>query len=90
MPIPVPADGPPPRPTSLLTHVLLVDDLVSSGSLSAESDVSTLNGAAAGAAIAPVPWQSGGPWAVTNDTDLDGVPDAFDHFFGPGAYPPGT
>ena len=47
-------------------------------------------GDARGFAGPSVPWHHGGPFATTMDTDHDGVPDAFDFYFGPGAYPPGV
>lgn len=34
--------------------------------------------------VGNVPWNSHAPWAVTQDSDGDGVPDAFDKIYGPG------
>lgn len=35
-----------------------------------------------------VPWGHNTPWAGTRDTDHDGIIDALDHYFGPGAHNP--
>ncbi len=83
----------PRRPTSALEHVLVIDALTRPG-----ADVSALSEDSAGTAGAdarnfaamPVPWQHGGQLALTTDTDHDGIPDAFDFYFGAGAYAPGT
>ena len=71
-------------------HVLRIHELVYRRSRYDDPDVPQLQGDSPGAALASVPWQHGGSWALTHDMDMDGVPDAFDHFFGPGAYAPGA
>jgi hypothetical protein len=82
------------RPASVLDHVLAIDRLVRPGRGARASSRTTPTGSAratrAGFAGPSVPWQHGGPFATTMDTDHDGVPDAFDFYFGPGAYPPGV
>lgn len=81
------------RPASVLDHVLAIDRLVRPGAgagFVADDPHGLGAGDARGFAGPPVPWQHGGPFATTMDTDHDGVPDAFDFYFGPGAYPPGV
>lgn len=35
-----------------------------------------------------VPWLPSAPGAMYRDSDGDGIPDALDYYFGPGAFPP--
>ena len=53
-------------------------------------DGSSLHGGAGFGAALPVPWQRGGMMAAQQDFDHDGIPDAFDDYFGPGAHAPGS
>lgn len=45
-------------------------------------------GLAGGPNLTP-PWDQRAPWAMSNDFDHDGIPDALDFYVGPGAFPPG-
>ncbi len=92
MPIRLPSAGLLDRsaPTSVLDHVLTIDQLLRAPAVLTEASASDPDAGSPGMAVGAVPWQHGGPWAATHDTDGDGIPDAFDYYFGPGAFPIGT
>jgi len=47
-----------------------------------------ISAGAFGTALNSVPWSRNFPFANTNDTDMDGIPDSLDGYFGPGAVAP--
>lgn len=78
------------RPTNVFEHIL-VPHFAPQPGLLAVADVAGASAAGAHGGVgfaAGVPWSKAGTWALQHDTDGDGVPDAFDDYFGPGAHSP--
>ena len=46
------------------------------------------SGGAFGTALSSVTWSRNSPWAMNQDFDGDGIPDALDGYYGQGAVPP--
>jgi hypothetical protein len=75
------------RPTNIFEHLLSPDFPQQAPPAGIEGGYAAAGHAGVG--FAPgVPWSKSGTWALEHDTDGDGVPDAFDDYFGPGAHSP--
>ena len=77
----------------LLEHLRAIDEMIDMHRKQVEKDFLLETGADLGqglgfAGATGVPWSKTAPWATKQDFDHDGIVDALDDYFGPGAHPP--
>ncbi len=72
---------------NILNQIDKIDGLLlGKGGQSKDSLISLAQTNSAGLGLAgKVTWNQTSPWAMTNDSDFDGIPDALDNTLGPGA-----
>ena len=78
---------------NLLQHILTIDQLIERRRQQEDQDVllaagGTICEGLGFAGATGVPWSKTAPWATKQDFDHDGIVDALDDYFGPGAHPP--
>lgn len=77
------------RSSGIFAHLQRIDALVARGT-QPMTDPSLLGEAeGAAGAMGAVAWRHGGIDATRQDWDMDGIPNAFDHYNGAGAFAPG-
>lgn len=74
---------------NIIQHILVIDDKLENNNknfIDSIYDFDDLNDLGLNFSSNSVPWSQNTPWAMQQDFDNDGIPDALDNYFGMGAY----
>ncbi|WP_343338827.1 hypothetical protein TPELB_10240 [Terrisporobacter petrolearius] len=75
---------------NIIQHILIIDDKLENSNdkkfVDSLYDFDDSNDFGLNFSSNSVPWSQNTPWAMQQDFDHDGIPDALDNYFGMGAY----